>query len=82
MGTIAGIAAIAAFIAAAVMLLLSGFGLFHARRTAADTEILPGHPGRGQHSPTTPAGTTRNGSQPPADDLIGTVPVTPAPGTP
>jgi hypothetical protein len=82
MGTIAGIAAIAAFLAAAVMLLLSGFGLFHARRTAADTEILPGHPGRGQHSPTTPAGTTRNGSQPPADDLIGTVPVTPAPGTP
>ena len=33
MGTIAGIAAIAAFIAAAVMLILSGLGLMHARRT-------------------------------------------------
>ena len=43
MGTIAGIAAIAAFIAAAVMLILSGFGLVHARRTSPDTEILPGH---------------------------------------
>src|SRR5580698_6092793 len=42
MGTIAGIAAIAAFIAAAVMLLLSGFGLFHARRTTPGTEILSG----------------------------------------
>ena len=42
MGTIAGIAAIAAFIAAAVMLILSGFGLVHARRVTPDTEILPG----------------------------------------
>jgi hypothetical protein len=82
MGTIAGIAAIAAFIAAAVMLLLSGFGLFHARRTSAEAEILPGRPGRGQHSVATLAGTTHNGSQSPPDDLIGTVPVTPAPGTP
>src|SRR5580698_2997333 len=74
MGTIAGIAAIAAFIAAAVMLLLSGLGFVHARRTSPGTEILPGRPGRGQHSVTTPAGTTHNGNQPPADDLIGTVP--------
>ena len=42
MATIAGIAAIAAFIAAAVMLILAGLGLAHARRTSADTEILPG----------------------------------------
>src|SRR5579862_5762325 len=82
MGTIAGIAAIAAFIAAAVMLLLSGFGLFHARRTAPETEILPGRTGRGQHSVTIPAGTTRNGSQPPADDLIAAAPGTPAAGSP
>src|SRR5580700_5638925 len=79
-GTIAGIAAIAAFIAAAVMLLLSGFGLIHARRTAPETEILPGRPGRGQHSVTTPVATAHNGSQPPADDLIGTAPGTPAAG--
>jgi hypothetical protein len=81
MGTIAGIAAIAAFIAAAVMLLLSGLGLFHARRTDPDTEILPGRPGRGQHSVTAPAGNTHNGNQPPADDLIGTVPGSPAAGS-
>ena len=44
MGTIAGIAAIAAFIAGAVMLVLSGLGLVHARRTSPATEILSGHP--------------------------------------
>ena len=44
MGMIAGIAAIAAFIAAAVMLLLSGLGLMHARRVSPTTEILSGHP--------------------------------------
>jgi hypothetical protein len=44
MGMIAGIAAIAAFIAAAAMLLLSGIGLLHARRTSPATEILSGHP--------------------------------------
>jgi hypothetical protein len=43
MGMIAGIAAIAAFIAAAVMLLLSGLGLMHARRTSPATDILGGH---------------------------------------
>jgi hypothetical protein len=48
MGTIAGIAAIAAFIAAAVMLLLSGLGLMHARRTSPAAEILSGHPANGR----------------------------------
>jgi hypothetical protein len=42
MGMIAGIAAIAAFIAAFVMLLLSGFGLLHARRVSPGAEILRG----------------------------------------
>ena len=44
MGMIAGIAAIAAFIAAAVILILSGLGLMHARRTSPAAEILSGHP--------------------------------------
>ena len=44
MGMIAGIAAIAAFIAAAVMLILGGLGLMHARRVSPDTAILAGHP--------------------------------------
>ena len=48
MGTIAGIAAIAAFIAGAVMLVLSGLGLVHARRTSPEAEILSGHPANGR----------------------------------
>ena len=44
MGTIAGIAAIGAFIASAVLLVLSGLGLLHARRVSPATEILSGHP--------------------------------------
>src|SRR6202044_1573271 len=44
MGMIAGIAPIAAFIAAAVMLVLGGLGLIHARRTSPGTDILTGHP--------------------------------------
>jgi hypothetical protein len=47
MGMIAGIAAIAAFIAAAVMLILGGLGLMHARRTSPGTDILTGHPAPG-----------------------------------
>jgi hypothetical protein len=42
--TIAGIAAIAAFIAAGVMLILGGLGLWHARRVAQTAEILAGPP--------------------------------------
>jgi len=43
MGTIAGIAGIAAFIAAAVMLILSGLGLIHARRVSPAADILTRH---------------------------------------
>ncbi len=59
MGTIAGIAAIAAFIAGAVMLVLSGLGLLHARRTSPAAEILSGHPANGQ----TPATASAPASQ-------------------
>jgi len=48
MGTIAGIAAIAAYIAGAVMLVLSGLGLWHARRVSPAAEILSGHPANGR----------------------------------
>jgi hypothetical protein len=48
MGMIAGIAAIAAFIAAAVMLVLGGLGLMHARRTSPAAEILGGHRANGR----------------------------------
>lgn len=44
MGMIAGICAIAAFIADAVMLMLSGLGLMHARRFSPAAGILGGHP--------------------------------------
>jgi hypothetical protein len=40
-GEIALISAICAWIAAGVMLILSGFGLVHLRRTAPDSEVLP-----------------------------------------
>jgi hypothetical protein len=41
MGVIAGIAAIAAFVGAALMLILSGFGIYHLRRTSPRDEVLP-----------------------------------------
>jgi hypothetical protein len=59
MGMIAGIAAIAAFIAAAVMLILSGLGLVHARRASPAAEILGGHPASGR----TPVPAATPGSQ-------------------
>jgi hypothetical protein len=46
-GTMGTIAALAAFIAAAVMLILSGLGFMHALRTSPATEILTGHPAGG-----------------------------------
>jgi hypothetical protein len=45
MGTIAGIAAICAFIAAAVMLLLAGLGLWHSGRVKTTETIFAAHPG-------------------------------------
>jgi len=44
MGTIAGIAALTAFIGGAVLLLLAGLGLWHSRRTSPDAEIRTVHP--------------------------------------
>ena len=44
MGAIAGIAAVAAFIAAGLLLLLSGLGLWHGRRVRGRTAVLPGSP--------------------------------------
>ena len=42
MGAIAGIAAMAAFIGAGVMLLMCGLGFWHQRRTPPDAELLGG----------------------------------------
>jgi hypothetical protein len=45
-GTISGIAAIAAFVAAGLLLVLSALGLYHARRVSPTDEILTGGNGR------------------------------------
>jgi hypothetical protein len=58
MGTIAGIAAIGAFIAAAVMLILGGLGLMHARRVTPGTEILVRHPAHARDPGTAPVSAT------------------------
>jgi hypothetical protein len=50
MGMIAGIAAIAAFIAAAIMLVLGGLGLMHSRHVSPEKEILAGHAGQAPHA--------------------------------
>jgi hypothetical protein len=42
MGTIAGIGAIVSFAGAAILLLLSGFGFVHLRRTSPQAVVLPG----------------------------------------
>ena len=73
MGTIAGIAAIAAFIAGAVMLVLSGLGLMHARRTSPATEILSGHPA---HTPGPGTSPVRANGQQPSDAGLAAAPAT------
>jgi hypothetical protein len=40
MGTIAGIAALAAFIGAAAMLILGALGLWHSRKVAPSAEVF------------------------------------------
>jgi hypothetical protein len=81
MGMIAGIAAIAAFIAAAVMLILGGLGLFHARRTSPDTDMLNRHPAPASGSDTDTAaprnGLTNGNGRRSSSDLT----TTPAAGT-
>jgi hypothetical protein len=77
MGMIAGIAAIAAFIAAAVMLLLSGLGLMHARRVSPETDILTPRPAHTADPGTVPAHTVHsNGHQHSDDGLVTTPPDT------
>jgi hypothetical protein len=68
MATIAGIAAIAAFIAAAVMLLLGGLGLAHARRVSPAADILTPRLANARNPATIPAQTTRPGNQPPSEE--------------
>jgi len=76
MGMIAGIAAIAAFIAAAVMLILGGLGLAHARRVSPAAGILTGHPNRATDPGTAPPQTTQPSDQQPSEEGL----VTAAPG--
>jgi hypothetical protein len=69
MGMIAGIAAIAAFIAAAIMFVLGGLGLMHARRTSPDAEVLTRHSARSPAATAplatpVPAATAGNGNAP------------------
>ena len=71
---IAGIAAIGAFIAAAVMLVLSGLGLMHARRTSPAAEILSGHPAHTSGPGTSPV--RANGRQPSDASLAASAPGT------
>ncbi len=68
MGTIAGFAAIAAFIAAGVMLLLSGLGLAHARRASPAAGVLTGPPARATDPATTPSQATGPSDQQPSDE--------------
>jgi hypothetical protein len=77
MGMIAGIAAIAAFIAAAVMLILGGLGLAHARRVSPAAGILTGHPNRATDPGTAPPQTTQPSDQQPSEEGL----VTAAPGS-
>jgi hypothetical protein len=68
MGMIAGIAAIAAFIAAAVMLILGGLGLMHARRVSPAADILAPRPANALNSDTIPPQITRPSNQQPSEE--------------
>jgi hypothetical protein len=68
MATIAGIAAIAAFIAAAVMLLLGGLGLAHARRASPETGVRTGPPAGAADPGTTLSQATRPSDHQPSDE--------------
>jgi hypothetical protein len=71
MGMIAGIAAIGAFIAALVMLILGGLGLAHARRVSPAADILSGHPAHAVDPAATPLqDTPASGPQPSEEDLF------------
>jgi len=73
MGMIAGIAAIGAFIAALVMLILGGLGLAHARRVSPAADILSGHPAHAVDPAATPLqDTLASGPQPSDEDLFTT----------
>jgi hypothetical protein len=79
MGMIAGIAAIAAFIAAAVMLILGALGLMHARRTSSATgDILGGHPDHASGPGTAPLQPTNSSG----NGLVTTMPSGSAEQTP
>jgi hypothetical protein len=73
MGMIAGIAAIAAFVAGLVMLILGGLGLMHARRVSPAADILTGHRGNGRDPGTAPQA-TRSSDQPSGNGLVTTAP--------
>src|SRR6202034_2223378 len=68
MGMIAGIAAIAAFIAAAVMLILGGLGLMHARRVSPAADILAPRPANALNPGNIPPQTTRPSNQQPSEE--------------
>ena len=74
MGMIAGIAAIAAFIAAAVMLILGGLGLMHSRRVSPDAEVLTRHPARTPDPVTAPVHAVHSNGRQPGDDGLVTIP--------
>jgi hypothetical protein len=74
MGMIAGIAAIAAFIAAAVMLVLGGLGLMHSRRVSPDAEVLTRRPARTQDLGIAPVQAAHSNGRQPGDDGLVTIP--------
>jgi hypothetical protein len=68
MGMIAGIAAIGAFIAALVMLILGCLGLAHARRVSPAADILSGHPAHAVDPAATPLQDNPASGQRPSDE--------------